>query len=156
MSALLLFMPVITLDGARKLKKKEGGRRVQHSCDLFSVLKLENGAIGSFAYGENKCGDEAERWSANDCQGDEVLDRVARLESGLRPLSNGLCSFFSSPRVSSSRVPPSPCSDISEIPKVLRQTKNLSAGCSSAFPFHNSPPGFLDSLDSPDPGLGCL
>lgn len=88
-------------------KKKEGGRRVQHSCDLFSVLKLENGAVGSFAYGENKCGDEAERWSADDCRGDEVRDRDARLESGLRPLSHGLCSF-SSPSCLFLRGPPQP------------------------------------------------
>lgn len=67
MSALMLapclFMlaqaPVITLDGAGKEQKKEGKRRVLRSCDLFNVLKFENGAVGSFASGENKCGEEA-------------------------------------------------------------------------------------------------
>lgn len=76
MSAPLLFMltqaPVIMLDGTRE-KKKEGRCRVLHSCDLFIVLKLENGAAGLFAYWENKCEEEVEH--SNDCRGDEVCSR---------------------------------------------------------------------------------
>lgn len=128
-----------------KKKKREGGRRVLHSCDLFIVLKLENGAITSFAYGENKCGDETERSSANDCQGDEVLDRDARLESGLRPLSHGLVFL---PLVSPPKGSPPP-----------RHIGNSQTSGTNQNPVSwlllSIPDQQLPSLDSSDPGPRC-